>query len=325
MPAILQRTRPGQRTRGISLGIVNNMPDGALLSTVRQFLGVIEAASPELRVYVSLYSLPGVPREDAGKRHLAENSYQDFSELTAAGLDALIVTGTEPKQPNLKDEPFWPQLATLFDWIDRDGPPAAFSCLAAHAAVLHYDGIERHPLARKCFGLFEHSTCAHDALTDALPPAFKVAHSRWNALAADELGEHGYRILTESHEAGVELFAKQRRNRLLFFQGHPEYDTQTLGREYLRDVRRFLNGEREAYPDVPRSYFNATEKELLDRFRRRALDERNTTLMDHFPVLANRLASGRPAAAAVLGAWFKEIADAKRETSVPFAGVGYGA
>jgi len=325
MPAILQRTRPGQRTRGISLGIVNNMPDGALLSTVRQFLGVIEAASPELRVYVSLYSLPGVPREDAGKRHLAENSYQDFSELTAAGLDALIVTGTEPKQPNLKDEPFWPQLTTLFDWIDRDGPPAAFSCLAAHAAVLHYDGIERHPLARKCFGLFEHSTCAHDALTDALPPAFKVAHSRWNALAADELGEHGYRILTESHEAGVELFAKQRRNRLLFFQGHPEYDTQTLGREYLRDVRRFLNGEREAYPDVPRSYFNATEKELLDRFRRRALDERNTTLMDHFPVLANRLASGRPAAAAVLGAWFKEIADAKRETSVPFAGVGYGA
>jgi homoserine O-succinyltransferase len=325
MPAILQRTRPGQRTRGISLGIVNNMPDGALLSTVRQFLGVIEAASPELRVYVSLYSLPGVPREDAGKRHLAENSYQDFSELTAAGLDAVIVTGTEPKRPDLKDEPFWPQLTTLFDWIDRDGPPAAFSCLAAHAAVLHYDGIERRPLARKCFGLFEHSTCAHDALTDALPPSFKVAHSRWNALAADELGEQGYRILTESHEAGVELFIKERRNRLLFFQGHPEYDTQTLGREYLRDVRRFLNGERETYPDVPRSYFNATEKELLDRFRRRALDERNTTLMDHFPVLANRLASGRPAAAAVLGAWFKEIADAKRETSVPFAGVGYGA
>ena len=325
MPAILQRAKPGQRNDGLRLGIVNNMPDGALLSTARQFLNVIEAASPDLRVYLSLYSLPGVPRDDTGKRHLAENSYQDFSQLVAAGLDAVIVTGTEPKRPDLKDEVFWPQLKSLFDWIDSDGPPAAFSCLAAHAAVLHYDGIERRPLARKCFGLFEHSTCAHDGLTAALPPAFKIAHSRWNALAADELGEHGYRILTESHDAGVELFVKERRNRLLFFQGHPEYDTQTLGREYLRDVRRFLGGERETYPDVPRTYFNATEKELLDRFRRRALDERNATLMDHFPVLANRLASGRPIAAAIFGAWLREIADAKREASVSFAGVGYGA
>lgn len=323
MPAILQRSGPRQRNDGLRVGIVNNMPDGALLSTARQFLNVVEAAAPDMRVYVSLYSLPGMARDDTGKKHLSDNSYQDFAALTEAGLDAVIVTGTEPKEADLKDEPYWPALTALFDWIDREGPSAAFSCLASHAAVLHFDGIEREKLERKCFGLFEHHTNGHDDLTLGMPATFKVAHSRWNQVPAEALGENGYAILTESQEAGVDLFVKQRRNQMLFFQGHPEYDTQTLGREYVRDVRRYLSGERQIYPDVPRGYFNATEKEMLDRFRVRALDERNDTLMTHFPVLANRFPMARGSIAApVYGAWLKGIAAAKRADAAP--GVGYG-
>jgi len=321
MPAFLERARPGRRNDAIKLGIVNNMPDAALLSTARQFLNLIEAAA-ETRVYVSLYSLPGLPRDEAGRRHLKDNGYQDFADMASAELDAVIVTGTEPKAEHLTEEPYWPTLVSLFDWLDSEGPAAAFSCLAAHAAVLHYDGIERERLEKKCFGLFEHHTNTHNELTLALPGTFKVAHSRWNQVPADVLGEHGYRILTESPDAGVELFTKQRRNQMLFFQGHPEYDTQTLGREYLRDVRRFLAGERKTYPDVPRSYFNATEKELLDRFRARALDARHEEMMSQFPVLANRLAMSRSVMSSVFGAWLNGIAAAKRAQSVP--GAGYG-
>lgn len=320
MPAILQRARPG-RIDGLRLGIVNNMPDAALLSTARQFLNAVEAATPDLRVYVTLYSLPGVPRDDTGRKHLAENGYNDFTALTGAGLDAVIVTGTEPREADLKDEPYWSSLTALFDWIAREELPASFSCLAAHAAVLHYDGIAREKLPRKCFGLFDHHTNGHDDLTLSLPGSFKVAHSRWNRVPADALGEKGYRILTESSEAGVELFAKDKR---VFFQGHPEYDTQTLGREYLRDVRRYLSGARDTYPEVPRNYFNATEKEMLDRFRARATRERDEELMSHFPVLANRfpMQARRSVAASVLGAWLSGIAAAKRAEELP--GAGYG-
>ena len=325
MPAVLQRARPGKQLDGIRVGIVNNMPDKALLSTARQFLNVIEAASPDFRVYVSLYSVPAVPRTDTGHRHLAENSYQDLTHLKAADLDALIVTGTEPKAADLRDEPYWPQLSGLFDWILREGPPAAFSCLAAHAAVLHYDGIERRPLRAKRFGLFEHAKCAHDPLTARLPQSFKVAHSRWNELPAEALGEKGYRILTEAPEAGVELFARDGCNRLLFFQGHPEYDARSLGREYHRDVKRFLNGEREDYPDVPRHYFNATEKELLDRFRQRAARARHPALIDQFPRLPDRLATGGSVAGAVYGAWLGPIAAARKDAAPRFAEAGHGA
>src|SRR6185312_17195275 len=119
-----------------------------------------------------------------------------------------------------------------------------------------------------------------------------------------------------------ELFVKQRRNQMLFFQGHPEYDTQTLGREYLRDVRRYLTGMRDTYPDVPRNYFNATEKELLDRFRARALRERHEELMNHFPVLANRFPMKSSVAATMFGAWLGHIAAARRAEALP--GAGYG-
>jgi homoserine O-succinyltransferase len=188
-----------------------------------------------------------------------------------------------------------------------------FSCLASHAAVLHFDGIERRRLQKKCFGLFDHATTGHDELSEHLPHAFKIAHSRWNEIPEDVLGEKGYRILTESSEAGADLFVKQRRNLHIFFQGHPEYEASTLGREYQRDVRRFLTGEREDYPNVPRGYFNLSEKELLDRFRARAIKLRDENLMAEFPSLANRFPNpqGKSVAAAVFRAWLLKIAEAK--------------
>jgi homoserine O-succinyltransferase len=314
MPAILYNPHSNIRIDGLRLGIVNNMPDKALLSTARQFLSVIELAAPDFRVFVSLFALPGIARGDTGKRHLLDNSYRSLSDLQDAGLDAVIVTGTEPKQSNLKDEPYWGALASLFDWIDSEGPSAMFSCLAAHAAVLHFDGIERRRLEKKCFGLFDHATTGHDELTEHLPHTFKIAHSRWNEIPEDALGQNGYRILTESGEAGADLFVKQRRNLHLFSQGHPEYDASTLGREYQRDVRRFLAGEREDYPNVPRGYFNMSEKELLDRFRARALRTRDEYLMTEFPSLANRFPhpQGKSVAAAVFRAWLLKIVEAKK-------------
>jgi len=313
MPAILYNPHSNIRIDGLRLGIVNNMPDKALLSTARQFLSVIELAVPDFRVFVSLFALPGIARGETGKRHLLDNSYRSLSELKDVGLDAIIVTGTEPKQPNLKDEPYWSALASLFDWIDREGPSVLYSCLAAHAAVLHFDGIKRRRLDKKRFGLFDHTTTGHDELTEHLPHTFKIAHSRWNEIPEGALGESGYRILTESTEAGADLFVKQRRNLHLFLQGHPEYDASTLGREYQRDVRRFLEGEREDYPNVPRGYFNFSEKELLDRFRARAIKLRDENLMAEFPSLANRFPhpQGKSVAAALFRAWLLKIAEAK--------------
>jgi len=116
----------------------------------------------------------------------------------------------------------------------------------------------------------------------------KVSHSRLNALRKNDLTARGYQVLTESPEAGVDIFAKQLRSCFIFFQGHPEYDTLSLQREYLRDITRFIAGERDNYPAVPSGYFDVETEGRLARFRKRASAERKLPLSAELPGLRLR-------------------------------------
>jgi homoserine O-succinyltransferase len=71
----------------------------------------------------------------------------------------------------------------------------------------------------------------------------------------------------------------------VFLQGHPEYDPDSLLREFHRDIGRFLKGEREAYPQTPRGYFDAGATAALTAFRERALLERRIELLEDFPAV----------------------------------------
>jgi homoserine O-succinyltransferase len=294
----------------LSIGLVNNMPDAALARTEQQFLTVLAAAVPERTINLHLFHIPGVPRGELGRSHLSSHGYRDVSELRTAGLDGLIVTGTEPKQTDLRHEPYWTAFARLFDWTHERGPSTIFSCLAAHAAVLHFDCVERQRLERKRFGLFEHHAGSSHALTKDLPSTFAVAHSRWNEVSSGRLTARGYDILTEAPDAGADLFLKQGRKPLLFFQGHPEYDSRTLFREYRRDVQRFLMGQNDCYPEPPDNYFSAGDADLLLEFRERALEERKDALMLDFPLTAPAPATEPEFSPAysIYRAWLTEIA-----------------
>ena len=92
--------------------------------------------SGDAPVVVKLYSLTGVPRTDRGQRHL-NNFYWEFDDLWNTRFDGVIVTGTEPHQPNLRDEPYWGLMAEVFDWAEHNTSSTILSCLAAHASVLH--------------------------------------------------------------------------------------------------------------------------------------------------------------------------------------------
>ena len=309
------RYAPGHASdRPIRICLVNNMPDAALESTERQFRAMLATAATDRQIELIHYTLPSVPRGEAGEHHLLDRRYRDISEVRDAQLDGLIVTGTEPKLSDLRQEPYWEQMAELFDWIACEGPPTIFSCLAAHAAVLHYDGIERRRLPQKRFGVFEHNVVSSHELTQALAPVLKIAHSRWNEVRADALEARGYQILTYSRDAGVDLFVKRKRNQLLFFQGHPEYDPLSLWREHKRDVRRFLAGEQDTYPLMPVGYFSESELDELVRFRDRAHAERDGEIMRDFPSPAGRSADAserRGSAIGIFRVWLHQIAQSK--------------
>ena len=261
------------------------MPDAALGRTERQFRNLLARAAPDISVLFSLFSLSGIQRNEMGLRHLEANAYRSADEIAGSQLDAYVVTGTEPRRENLEDEPYWGAMKRLFNRLEHAQRPVIFSCLAAHAAVLHFDGPRRERLPQKRFGMFEQVRTGRHELTDGLGSAARVAHSRCNEIAPEALEQNGYRVLTLASDAGADLFIKRDRETWLFCQGHPEYDADALGREYQRDVRRFLAGERDSYPALPQNYFGGNDVESLARFEKRADTMRCESVMADFPTL----------------------------------------
>ena len=290
----------------IDIGLVNNMPDAALKATERQFLTLLDAAADGMVVRLTFYALPDVPRTDAGRRHV-RGAYSGVDDLWDSHLDGLIVTGTEPKAPNLKDEPYWESLIRVLEWAEHNTHSTAWSCLAAHAALLHMDGIDRRKLSDKRFGVFECARVSDHPLMAAAPSRLPMPHSRWNDLPEDALTSSGYRVLTRSEHAGVDAFVKQTKSLFVFFQGHPEYEANTLLLEYRRDIGRFLRCERETYPPMPQGYFDEETVEALTAVRERALLDRREELLAQFPtaLAGERVTSPwRSAAVRVYRNWF---------------------
>jgi homoserine O-succinyltransferase len=267
----------------LNIALINNMPDAALEDTELQFFDLLDDASGDLPIYLKLYSLTGIPRTDRGQRHL-NSFYYGLDELWQNQFDGVVITGTEPRQPNLQDEPYWRVLGDVFDWAERNTTAIILSCLAAHASVLHSDGIGRHRLPDKQFGVFNFTKAASHPITSGTGEQVRFPHSRWNEVPADALLACGYTILTQSVEGGVDTFVKKKRQSLfLHFQGHPEYGAETLLKEYRRDIRRFLKQERETYPSMPKGYFDTAGERLVTDFSELVTADPREELMEAFP------------------------------------------
>jgi homoserine O-succinyltransferase len=315
-----RRARPGgladRSKRILEIGLVNAMPDAAVAATQRQFAQLIEYASGAFDVRLRLFTLESMPRAAEARRAMAVD-YAAVRELERAALDALVVTGAEPRASDLRDEPFWDELGFVLDWAAENTISSLFSCLAAHAAVLRNDGIARRPFADKCAGVFAVEVATDHELTAGLEPRYRAPHSRWNGLDEAELVDKGYRVLARAPGCGVDLFVRKARSLLVFLQGHPEYEADTLAREHRRDLTRFLRGETTAPPRPPAHYYPPAVAAAVADFTRRVEAGPTATAMD-FPAAALALdeAPWRDAGVRLVRNWLALTARRKAARSV---------
>ena len=250
---------------------------------------------------------------------LANQRYEDISALWGTHLDGLIVTGTEPTAAALADEPCWPTLTKLVDWAEDHTVSTIWSCLAAHVAVLHTDGICRRALGEKLSGIFDCTKAENHRITIGAPSRWWVPHSRYNEVPRNALVSKGYQILSQSPDAGVDTFVKHRKSLFIFFQGHLRYDFGTLLLEYYRDSRRFLAGKRANYPETPRNYFDEEVKTALAEFRERAVQKPSIDLLSSFPAVAKRglVQAWRAFAVQIYTNWLSYLAERRESTDRP--------
>ena len=258
-----------QDIRELHIGLLNMMPDAALAATERQFFRLIGESNPIAQFYVHPFSLPGLPRSADAQAYINEY-YEPYEKVREEGLDALIVTGANVAGPELSGEPFWEPLIDVIDWAWQHVTSTFCSCLATHAVLQFRYQQKRSPQEEKIWGVFPHRVVdqSHPLVND-INTRCDVPHSRWNAVTRTQFEQAGLRILIESEDIGVHLATSKDGLRFVFSQGHPEYDTISLLKEYKREVNLYAQGQRKDYPPFPVSYFPVREQALLNEYRYR--------------------------------------------------------
>lgn len=256
-----------QDIRELHIGLLNMMPDAALAATERQFFRLVGESNSIAQFYMHPFTLNELPRGEKGRAHV-EKFYESFEDIKAQGLDALIITGANVTGPELSEELFWEPLIEVIDWAYDNVTSTLCSCLATHAVLQFRYQQKRRPLGHKCWGVFSHHvTNRHHPLVNGVNTRFDVPHSRYNQIDQSQFDEAGLHVLAKSEDADVHLAVSEDQFRLVFFQGHPEYDIISLLKEYKREVKRFFNNERDDYPPFPENYFNLQSQAALDEYQ----------------------------------------------------------
>jgi len=256
-----------QDIRALHVGLLNMMPDAALASTERQFFRLIGASNPIAQFYVHPFALPEQERGAKAQKHI-DDHYETFEQIQEQGLDALIITGANVTHDNLSQEVFWEPLIKVVHWAHENVTSTLCSCLATHAVLEARHNQRRQHLGYKRWGVYPHwvKDKSHPLVSD-INTRFDVPHSRYNVMSREQFEEAGMKILVEGDDGGVHLAVSDDGIRSVYFQGHPEYDSISLLKEYKREVFRFYNRQREDYPPFPDGYFDITTQAVFDEYQ----------------------------------------------------------
>lgn len=189
--------------------------------------------------------------------------YSAWSDIKDRHFDGLILTGVNALEPRIEDEAIWPEVQNILRWSTTHVFSTLLLCWGAKAALKHFHNIDSVKGLQKTVGVFDHRLVADSTgLLFGFPDVFPVPVSRWKnpckkAVAACEALE----LVADSEEAGPNILVESApydEGRAFYPQrvyvlNHPEYDTETLENEYVRD--RAVNP---AAP-LPQHYFPADD------------------------------------------------------------------
>lgn len=234
-----------QDIRPLEIAILNIMPDK--ISTETQLLRLIGNTALQVNV-VFLKTATYTPTHIAPE-HL-DAFYQTFDDVKTRKFDGLIITGAPVETLDFEQVDYWDELKEIMEWSKTHVFSTLHICWGAQAGLYYHYGIPKYPLNEKMFGVFAHTvTDDKIKLLRGFDETYYVPHSRHTEVKRDDvLADERLQILSESGDSGVYIVSAMK-GRQIFVTGHPEYDPDTLQKEYERDVKK------EMAIGAPRNYF----------------------------------------------------------------------
>lgn len=224
-----------QDIRPLKIGILNLMPKKE--DTENQLLRMIW--SSPLQIEPFFIKTATYQSKNVTPSHL-KNFYTTFDEAIKNWLDGMIITWAPVETLEFEEVEYWEELRYILDIIKEKVTSTLFLCWGAQAGLYHYFWVKKYREQEKIFWIFKHThNNKNDALLRWLDDEFYVPHSRHTQVRKEDIEAiSDLQILAESQEAGVYLVATKD-SKFVFVTGHPEYDRDTLSKEYFRDIQKW--------------------------------------------------------------------------------------
>ncbi len=233
-----------QDIRPLDILIMNLMP--TKVETETQILRLL--SNSPLQVNINLLRAATHESKNISQEYL-DRFYIRFDDIKDRTFDGLIITGAPVEGIPFEEVDYWDELCEIMDWSVDHVVSTLFICWGAQAGLYHLYDIPKYPLEKKLSGIFPVKVMSEgELLFSGFDDEYLMPHSRNTEICPKDIIRNPHlHIVGYSPETGVSVVLSE--SRQVFVTGHMEYDRETLGYEYERDLERGLN------PKIPENYF----------------------------------------------------------------------
>ena len=234
-----------QDIRPLKILLLNLMPKK--IETETQFARLL--GNTPLQVEMEMMYTTSHKSKNTSEEHLLA-FYKTFDEIKDNKYDGMIITGAPVENMEFEEVEYWDELCEIMEWSKSHVTSTFHICWGAQAGLYYHYGIQKHPLPKKCFGVYPHKVdYKKSILFRGFDETFMVPQSRHTTVYAEDIKKvKGLKILASSKETGVYAVSTSK-GKQIFVTGQSEYDKDTLKNEYLRDKEKGLE------IDIPKNYF----------------------------------------------------------------------
>ena len=220
-----------QDIRPLSLLILNLMPTKIVTET--QILRKL--SNTPLQITVELLQTASYVGHNTDASHL-DSFYTTFDQIKERKYDGMIITGAPVENMEFDQVDYWDELCTIMEWTKSHVHSTLHICWGAQAGLYYHYGIPKRSLPQKLFGVYEHKVLKPSSpLFRGFDDVFYAPNSRYTEVWEEDVRRvPELEMMASGEESGV-FAVKSVDSRRFFVLGHPEYDSDTLAREYFRD------------------------------------------------------------------------------------------
>jgi len=234
-----------QDIRPLRIALCNLMP--LKIVTETDFIRVL--SNTPLQIELDFFYMDKHDSKNTSKEHL-HIFYRTFDQIKQNRYDGLIITGAPVENLEFECVDYWNAISEVMEWSKTNVTNTLYICWGAQAGLYHHYGIQKYPMGKKLFGVFEHHITDNKIpLFRGFDDTFQTPHSRYTENRIKDIQQHPDLTLAAwSEKAGVHVVIAKN-NRQIFVTGHFEYNLNTLKDEYERDLEKGLD------ISIPENYY----------------------------------------------------------------------